>query len=103
MKIVVPAVMLSIAAGSVAGQNPADKERLQTVDSIVAKAATEFMANQQTIGLSIGIYKDKKTYTYNFGSTERRQPQSPDGSNSLCDRFHHENVHGYAPCPGRRR
>ena len=84
MKIVVPAVMLSIAAGSVAGQNP-----LQTRNACRLsirswqKPATEFMANQQTIGLSIGIYKDNNIDTYNFGSTEAEATPQPPTAQTL--------------------
>jgi serine-type D-Ala-D-Ala carboxypeptidase/endopeptidase len=41
----------------------------------VEDAAKTFMETGQTLGLSIGIYKDGKTYTYNFGTTERGRRQ----------------------------
>jgi serine-type D-Ala-D-Ala carboxypeptidase/endopeptidase len=52
--------------------------RTDAVDSAVENAASRFMRNGQTVGLSIGIYKDGKSYTYHFGTTERGKQQLPD-------------------------
>jgi CubicO group peptidase (beta-lactamase class C family) len=35
------------------------------------------MKNGQTVGLSIGVFKDGQTYTYNFGTTERGKQCRP--------------------------
>jgi D-alanyl-D-alanine-carboxypeptidase/D-alanyl-D-alanine-endopeptidase len=54
-----------------------EKERKDTMEAIVTGAAKTFLENQQTVGLSIGILKDGKTYTYDFGTTERGKPHPP--------------------------
>src|SRR5689334_20204889 len=60
-----------------ANEDAADDGPAKSVDSIVEEAAKTFMENGQTLGLSIGIYKDGKTYTYNFGTTERGKRRPP--------------------------
>jgi serine-type D-Ala-D-Ala carboxypeptidase/endopeptidase len=49
------------------------------IGAAVDSATKLFMGNQPTVGLSIGVFKDGKTYTYNYGSTERgiQHPPTP--------------------------
>jgi serine-type D-Ala-D-Ala carboxypeptidase/endopeptidase len=58
-------------------QLPDERERAPAIGSTVESAAKAFMENQQTVGLSIGILKDGKAYTYNFGTTERGKQHPP--------------------------
>lgn len=41
------------------------------IDAIVNDAASTFMKDTSRVGLSIGIIKDGKAYTFNYGSTEK--------------------------------
>jgi serine-type D-Ala-D-Ala carboxypeptidase/endopeptidase len=77
MKIAMSLVLFALAALPTVGQEPGGKGRPKTVDSAVEGAATTFMKNEQTVGLSIGVYKDGKTHTYNFGTTERGKQHPP--------------------------
>lgn len=56
-----------------------DNNLKSNVDLAVQKAAQTFMSDKRTVGLSIGIYKGGKTYTYNYGETKK-------GSNNLPTR-----------------
>jgi serine-type D-Ala-D-Ala carboxypeptidase/endopeptidase len=50
----------------------------QSVDQIVAHAAEEFLKTApQSVGFSVGILKDGKTYTYNFGEPEKGVKKPP--------------------------
>ena len=50
-----------------------------SVDLIVEEAAQQFMTAPQSVGLSVGIVKDGKTYVYNYGTVEKDQQQLPTG------------------------
>jgi len=56
---------------------PDAKEHAEAIRSAVEKAAKAFLENQQTVGLSIGIFQDGRTYTYDFGTTERGKQHPP--------------------------
>ncbi|UFH54244.1 serine hydrolase [Spirosoma sp. KNUC1025] len=47
------------------------------VDFIVEQAAQQFMAAPQSVGLSVGIFKDGQTYVYNYGTVEKGSSQLP--------------------------
>jgi CubicO group peptidase (beta-lactamase class C family) len=66
------------------GHQPADSGGANAIDSAVEQAAKKFMENGQTVGLSLGIYKDGKTYTYNFGTTERGKQHPPTAHTHYC-------------------
>lgn len=46
-------------------------------DSIVKNAAEAYMKDTSRVGLSIGIYKDGKTFIYNYGYTEKNNKNKP--------------------------
>jgi CubicO group peptidase (beta-lactamase class C family) len=58
---------------------PADKAGHKSIDNgrVVNKAATKFMGDQHSIGLSVGIIKDGLSLTYNFGEVEKGKKASP--------------------------
>jgi CubicO group peptidase (beta-lactamase class C family) len=66
-----------LEASGTNSHNLPDNDRTKSIDSAVEKAAKTFMEKGQTVGLSIGIYRDGRTYTYNFGTTERGKQQPP--------------------------
>lgn len=47
------------------------------MDLIVDKAAQNYLRDLRTVGLSIGVVKDGKFYTYNYGETEKSNGQLP--------------------------
>ncbi len=47
------------------------------IDSIVQSAAMGFMKDTARVGLSIGIYKNGKTYTFHYGSSEKGKDFRP--------------------------
>ncbi|WP_420148160.1 serine hydrolase domain-containing protein [Spirosoma sp.] len=56
-----------------------DNPLQKPVDFVVEQAAQQFMAAPQTVGLSIGIFKDGQTYVYNYGTVEKDSQQLPTG------------------------
>lgn len=58
---------------SVNAGNPL-KSRL---DTLVEQAVADFMSDNARAGLSIGICKDAKTYTYNYGTVDKGKQQLP--------------------------
>ena len=47
------------------------------IDSAVNELANKFMNNSKSVGLSIGIIKDGRIYTYNYGEAEKGKHQRP--------------------------
>jgi CubicO group peptidase (beta-lactamase class C family) len=47
------------------------------VDEIVNKAARKFMSDPHSVGLSVGVFEDGRTYTYNFGEVEKGKKEVP--------------------------
>ncbi|AKD58776.1 serine hydrolase domain-containing protein [Spirosoma radiotolerans] len=54
-----------------------DNPQKSPVDRLVEKAAQQFMAAPQAVGLSVGIYKDGQTYVYNYGTLQKDRQQLP--------------------------
>ncbi|HEY8918928.1 MAG TPA: serine hydrolase, partial [Chitinophaga sp.] len=50
------------------------------IDSIVQHAVLDFMKDTARVGLSVGIYKDGRTYTFHQGSTQRGKALRPDNN-----------------------
>jgi CubicO group peptidase (beta-lactamase class C family) len=46
-------------------------------DPLVKKIGNDFMQSPESVGLSVGIYDNGKTYYYNFGETEKGNKQLP--------------------------
>ncbi|MBO9690138.1 serine hydrolase [Chryseobacterium sp.] len=56
----------------------ATDNRLTTdLDKMVQKEALVYMQDPSRVGLSIGVFKDGKSYFYNYGTTELGQQQLP--------------------------
>jgi len=56
----------------------ASDNKLKTgLDSLVNESVTAFMKSGTRVGISIGIIKDGKSYTYNYGSTQREKAELP--------------------------
>lgn len=49
----------------------------QAIDSIVQKEAAAYMQNKGAVGLSVGVLKDGRMYTYTFGSVEKGIQKRP--------------------------
>lgn len=47
------------------------------VDAFVERAARSFMGDPHAVGLSIGVLKDGRTYTYNYGEVEKGKGRPP--------------------------
>lgn len=47
------------------------------IDTVVQNAALAFMNDTSRVGLSIGIFKNGKTYTYNYGTVEKGKELLP--------------------------
>lgn len=48
-----------------------------SVDSVVEQAAQRFMMVPESVGLSVGIFKDGQTFVYNYGTVEKGSHQLP--------------------------
>lgn len=55
-----------------------------SIDAIVNNAANGYMKDNARVGLSIGVYQDGKTYTYNYGTTEKGKDLLP-ATNTLYE------------------
>ncbi len=54
-----------------------DNRLINKIDTIIQNVASTFMKDTLRVGLSIGIIKDDKTYTFNYGSTEKGKDLLP--------------------------
>lgn len=51
--------------------------RPASTDEVVQKSAQKFMSDKHSVGLSVGVIKDNKVYTYNFGEVEKGNGERP--------------------------
>lgn len=56
---------------------PSDNPLKSPMDLIVDKATQNYLRDLKTVGLSVGVVKDGKFYTYNYGETEKSNGQLP--------------------------
>ena len=74
-------VLSLIAVPSVLAQAPKAKEMASgnvAIPALVDQAAKGFLKDTpQAVGLSIGVFKDGKTYTYNYGTVETGKTRLP--------------------------
>ena len=56
---------------------PTDNKLKSQIGTVVQKAAMPFIGDTSKVGLSIGIYKNGKVYSYNYGTTQRENPKLP--------------------------
>jgi CubicO group peptidase (beta-lactamase class C family) len=59
---------------------PTDNPQKTALDSAVQKFATVYMSGPKKVGLSIGVYKDGKSYVYNYGEVEKGSGALPSGN-----------------------
>ena len=74
----VVAIGLVWVARSAFGQFPSDNPTPTVLDKAVDKAAGEFFAKGQHVGLSIGIYDRGKTVFHDYGTTSKSKVRLPD-------------------------
>lgn len=81
MKIVLAALLLFTQVISLGAQaaraTPARGGVKQDVDAVVERAARKFMSDARAVGLSVGVLKGGKTYTYNYGEVEKGKGRLP--------------------------
>lgn len=58
-------------------KRPSDNPLKHSVDRVVDKYVRFYLADANAVGLSIGILKNGKTYTYNYGETKTGTHQLP--------------------------
>lgn len=58
-------------------QLPTDNRLKTPLDSLVQRSVAAFMQNNSRVGISVGIIKNGKKFTYNYGSTERDKQDLP--------------------------
>lgn len=51
--------------------------RLIDIDRVVNESANKFMSDRHSVGLSVGIIKDGRSRTYNFGEVEKGTKKRP--------------------------
>src|SRR6185503_6671058 len=59
------------------GANRKAGEKLMDISEIVNKSAHKFMSDRRSVGLSGGIIKDGRSWTFNFGEVEKGGKKSP--------------------------
>lgn len=76
---------LCFVCSSVNAQNTkpllSDNQLKSKLDSAVDKGARIYMDTPNTVGISIGIYKDGKAYTYNYGEVKKETGKLPTADN----------------------
>lgn len=65
-----------LVTGPVLSSNPLKSKLDKKLDSMVMP----FMKRPDAVGLSIGIIKEGKTYTYGYGTTQKEKEQLPDAN-----------------------
>jgi CubicO group peptidase (beta-lactamase class C family) len=58
-----------------------DNQLKTKLDSAVDKGARIYMDTPNTVGISIGVYKDGKAYTYNYGEVKKGTGKLPTADN----------------------
>jgi CubicO group peptidase (beta-lactamase class C family) len=82
MKVLLAAVLLFTQVISLGAQTartaPAPREVMKKdVDAAVERAARKFMSDAHAVGLSVGVLKGGKTYTYDYGEVSKGGGQPP--------------------------
>jgi CubicO group peptidase (beta-lactamase class C family) len=81
MKIGLAALLMFTQVISLGAQaartTPAREGVKQDVDAVVERAARKFMSDARAVGLSVGVLKGGKTYTYNYGEVEKGKGRLP--------------------------
>jgi serine-type D-Ala-D-Ala carboxypeptidase/endopeptidase len=75
-------IVLILAAATQTPGQKADRggaagHKLIDVNAVVNKSADNFMSDQHSVGLSVGIIKDGRSRTYNFGEVEKGKKRPP--------------------------
>jgi hypothetical protein len=74
LTIVLILVALVEALGQQTGANRKAGEKLTDITEIVNKSAHKFMSDRRSVGLSVGIIKDGRSWTFNFGEAGKSHP-----------------------------
>ena len=77
LTIVLILVALVETLGQQTGMNRKAGEKLTDISEIVNKSAHKFMSDRRSVGLSVGIIKDGRSWTFNFGEVEKGGKKSP--------------------------
>lgn len=84
-RVALPLLLLCIFTGSLIAQPKrpllTDNKLLTPVDSIVDRAASIYMSNKNTVGLSIGMYRKNRFLTYNYGEVKKGSGKLPSPDN----------------------
>ena len=76
-------VVVSLATVSAEQIQVQPTQPSEDVASIVSRSADKFLKSApQSVGLSIGVLKDGKAYTYNYGTIEKGK-KNPTSANTL--------------------
>jgi hypothetical protein len=71
LPIVLILAALVEALGQQTGTNRKPGEKLTDISEIVSKSAGKFMTDRRSVGLSVGIISNGRSWTYNFGEVEK--------------------------------
>jgi len=77
LTIVLLLVSLVEALGQQTGSNRKAGETSTDIREVVDKSAHKFMSDRRSVGLSVGIIKDGRSWTFNFGEVEKGGKKSP--------------------------
>lgn len=69
--------VIAVHAQTTNQKAPTGNKLKSNVDLAVQKSARQFMDDKRAVGLSVGIYKDGRTYTYNYGATKKGTGKLP--------------------------
>ncbi|MET0649291.1 MAG: serine hydrolase domain-containing protein [Pyrinomonadaceae bacterium] len=83
MRLKLAALLLLIHAASFGALNaqtsppPTAGARADDIGVVVDRAARKYMSDARAVGLSVGVLKDGRTYTFNYGEVEKGKRQLP--------------------------
>ncbi|NIF04497.1 beta-lactamase family protein [Chryseobacterium sp. Tr-659] len=77
LKILLPLFLAPFLLDAQMKKIPTDNRLTTELDKMVQKEALAYMKDPARVGISIGVFKDGKSYFYNYGTTERGKSELP--------------------------
>ncbi|MDR3022398.1 serine hydrolase domain-containing protein [Chryseobacterium sp.] len=77
IKLLLPLFFVPFVLNAQTKNIATDNHLTTELDKMVQKEALTYMQNPARVGLSIGVFKDGKSYFYNYGTTEIGIPELP--------------------------
>lgn len=77
IKLLLPLFFVHFALNAQTKNTATDNHLTTELDKMIQKEALTYMQNPARVGLSIGVFKDGKSYFYNYGTSEIGKSELP--------------------------